>query len=298
MAAAGATGGLTPLGQTLAQAVESAVRDALGAAWRPIAAEPIGGGSIAQAWRLGSRAGALFLKTGTAAHPFDAEAQALAEIAATHTVRVPRPIVHGVAGASGFLVLEWIDLRDEGDWAAAGAALAALHGATRATYGWQRDNAIGATPQFNTPAASWATFWRERRLRPQFRFARERGLHALAALEAAACRASDALLAAETPPASLLHGDLWRGNAAFDDAGCLVLFDPSTYYGDAETDLAMARLFGGFPASFFAAYDAARAPRPGRGRRLALYQLYHVLNHANLFGGGYVAQARALIDAL
>jgi len=77
-----------------------------------------------------------------------------------------------------------------------------------------------------------------------------------------------------------------------------VLFDPSTYYGDAETDLAMARLFGGFPASFFAAYDAARAPRPGRGRRLALYQLYHVLNHANLFGGGYVAQARALIDAL
>jgi fructosamine-3-kinase len=298
MAAAGATTGLTAPGRALAQAVESAVRDALGTAWRPTAIESIGGGSIARAWRLDSRAGALFLKTGAAAHPFDAEAQALEEIAATHTVRVPRPIAHGVAGASGFLVLEWIDLRDEGDWAAAGAAAAALHATTRADYGWGRDNTIGATRQFNAPAANWATFWRERRLRPQFRFARERGLHVLAALEDAACRASDALLAAEAPPASLLHGDLWRGNAAFDDAGRLVLFDPATYYGDAETDLAMARLFGGFPASFFAAYDAALAPRPGRGERLKLYQLYHVLNHANLFGGGYVAQARALIDAL
>lgn len=282
----------------LAQAVESAVRAALGSAWRLRAARRIGGGSIADSWRIETNAQPLFLKIGAAAHPFDAEAQALEEIAATHTLRVPRPIAQGAAGASAFLVLEWIDLCDAGDWAAAGAALAALHGTAGHTYGWHRDNAIGATPQFNTPAQDWATFYRERRLRPQFRFARERGLRALAALEEAACRACDALLASQAPPASLLHGDLWRGNLAFDAAGRAVVFDPATYCGDAETDLAMARLFGGFPASFFAAYDAARAPRPGRGERLKLYQLYHVLNHANLFGGGYVAQARALIDAL
>lgn len=283
---------------TLAQVVESAVRAALGNAWHLRAARRIGGGSIAESWRLETDARPLFLKTGAATHPFDAEAQALEEVAATHTVRVPRPIACGVAGALGFLVLEWIDLHDDGDWAAAGAALAALHGATRDTYGWHRDNTIGATPQFNAPAKDWATFYRERRLRPQFRCARERGLRALAALEEAACRACDALLAGEAPPASLLHGDLWRGNLGFDAAGRVVVFDPATYCGDAETDLAMARLFGGFSASFFAAYDAARPPRPGRGERLKLYQLYHVLNHANLFGGGYVTQARSLIGAL
>lgn len=287
--------GLDP---SLAQAVEAAVRAVLGDAWRLRAADRVGGGSIADAWRLDAAGGPLFLKTGAAAHPFDAEAQALDEIAATRTVRVPRPIAWGVAAARGFLVLEWIDLHGAGDWAAAGAALAALHGATCERYGWHRDNAMGATPQFNAWATDWATFYRERRLRPQFRFARERGLHALAALEDAACRGCDALLAGEAPPASLLHGDLWCGNLAFDAAGCAVLFDPATYYGDAETDLAMARLFGGFPASFFSACDAVRPPRPRRGERLRLYQLYHVLNHANLFGGGYVAQACRLIDAL
>lgn len=286
------------LDPSLAQAVEAAVRSALGNAWRLRAADRIGGGSIADAWRLDTEGGPLFLKTGAAAHPFDAEAQALEEIGATRTVRVPRTIACGATAARGFLVLEWIDLHDAGDWAAAGAATAALHGTTRAAYGWHRDNAIGATPQFNGWASDWATFYRERRLRPQFRFARERGLAALAAREDAACRAADALLAGEAPPPSLLHGDLWRGNLAFDAAGRAVLFDPATYYGDAETDLAMARLFGGFPASFFAAYDDARAPRPGRDERLKLYQLYHVLNHANLFDGGYVAQACRLIDAL
>lgn len=282
----------------LAPAVDAALRAALGAGWQAVAAEPIGGGSIAQAYRLETARGALFLKTGAASHPFDAEAQALEEIAATHTLRVPAPLAHGNDGTRGFLALEWIELRERGDWSAAGAALAALHAHAGDAYGWRRDNTIGALPQFNAPASDWATFFRERRLRPQFRLARERGLRSLAALEEAACRASDALLATEAPAASLLHGDLWRGNFAFDAQGAAVLFDPATYYGDAETDLAMAQLFGGFPAAFFAAYDAARPPRPGRAQRLGLYQLYHVLNHANLFGGSYVAQAQALIAAL
>jgi fructosamine-3-kinase len=211
---------------------------------------------------------------------------------------VPDPITHGGDGEHGFLVLEWIDLRQSGDWAAAGAALAALHAVVRGTYGWTRDNSIGASPQSNAPCGNWAEFYRERRLRPQFRLAHERGHVGLVALEESACRASDEILTGAAPPRSLLHGDLWRGNYAFDAGGAAVLFDPATYWGDAETDLAMAHLFGGFSAAFFEAYDAARTPRPRRAQRQGLYQLYHVLNHANLFGGGYVAQARAMIAAL
>lgn len=271
----------------------------LGAGAGPLrAARELGGGSFGATWRIDTAAERFFLKLGAAAHPFDAEAQALAEIAATCTLRVPAPVAHGVTEGHGWLLLEWIDLTDAGDWTAAGERLAALHAAAAKAYGWQRDNTIGATPQSNARCASWAEFWRERRLRPQFRLARENGHSALAALEARACAASDALLADHPPAPALLHGDLWRGNLAFDTHGQPVVFDPSTYHGDAETDLAMARLFGGFPRVFFDAYDGVHPRVPGAAERVRLYQLYHVLNHANLFGGGYVAQARALIEAL
>jgi protein-ribulosamine 3-kinase len=258
----------------------------------------VGGGDIAVAYRVEAAAQRAFLKIGLRAHPFDAEAAALAEIAATHALRAPRVLAHGVAEGAGYLLLEWIDLAEDGDWTAAGRQLAALHACVRASHGWSRDNAIGASPQFNSPSANWAEFYSERRLRPQFALARSNRLPHLAALEEQACRAADALLADHAPPPSLLHGDLWRGNFAFERDGAPVIFDPATYYGDAETDLAMTRLFGGFPQQLYRAYADARPPAAGGGQRLALYQLYHVLNHANLFGGGYVAQAVALIERL
>lgn len=264
----------------------------------PRAARELGRGSFGATLRVDAGAAHYFLKLGTATHPFDAEAQALAAIAATRTLRAPRPLAHGVSAGQGYLLLEWIDLADDGDWHAAGERLAALHAVEASDYGWPRDNAIGASPQRNAPCAGWAEFWRERRLRPQFALARAKGLSELAVLEQRACAASDALLTGHAPAASLLHGDLWRGNLAFDRHGAPVVFDPASYHGDAETDLAMTRLFGGFPATFFAAYSGARPPRAGVEPRQRLYQLYHVLNHANLFGGGYVAQARALIEAL
>jgi fructosamine-3-kinase len=258
----------------------------------------VGGGDIAAAFRVESAAQPVFLKVGGPAHPFDAEALALQEIAGTNTLRVPRVLAVGQAEGAGYLLLEWIELADAGDWEVAGAALAALHERTRPNHGWPRDNTIGASIQRNAPAASWAEFYRERRLRPQFALARDHGLDGLAALEARACRASDALLSGHAPPASVLHGDLWRGNLRFDQSGAPVAFDPATYHGDAETDLAMPRLFGGFPESFYRAYAARRPPASGAGDRLALYQLYHVLNHANLFGAGYVAHAAALIEQI
>jgi fructosamine-3-kinase len=275
--------------------VEAASRAAqIGA---PASVHEIGGGSAA-AYCVQSEARRAFLKIGPAAHPFDAEAQALEEIAATATLRVPRVLACGIESSAGYLLLEWIDLAASGDWAAAGRQLARLHACTRPNFGWPRANTIGGSPQFNAPSASWAVFYRQQRLRPQFALTAARGLQRLAALEAKACAAADALLDAHAPQASLLHGDLWRGNLAFDEYGQAVVFDPATYCGDAETDLAMSRLFGGFAESFYRAYADERPLLPGAGARLTLYQLYHVLNHANLFGGGYVAQAIAMIEQL
>jgi len=286
-------GGMSNRARAIAEAALRAVD--LGV---PRALHAVGGGDIAAAYRVETESGRAFLKIGGASHPFVAEALALAEIGATKTLRAPRVLAHGVAEGAAYLLLEWIDLAASGDWAAAGRQLAALHACMQASHGWQRDNTIGASPQFNSPCVSWAEFYRERRLRPQFALARERRLTPLAALEQEACRASDALLAGHSPPPSLLHGDLWRGNLAFDRSGAPVVFDPAAYHGDAETDLAMTRLFGGFPEQFYGAYAEARPPAAGAERRLRLYQLYHVLNHANLFGGGYVTQAAALVERL
>lgn len=275
-------------------ALQSALAAALG---RDLAFEP---GSPASG-RVVTNAGVFFVKLAAPAHPVAAEADGLAALAAAGALRVPKAIAWGATAQASFIALEWLDLRDDGDWQAAGRAVAALHACLdrdRSAYGWPLDNSIGASPQINTPHASWADFWRECRLRPQFTLARHHGLASLAALETQACAASDALLSAHAPPPALLHGDLWRGNLAFDAHGQPVLFDCCVHRGDAETDLAMARLFGGFPPAFYAAYHAIHAPRPGADARLPLYQLYHVLNHANLFGGSYVAQAQRLIAAL
>ncbi len=260
--------------------------------------QPVGGGSIAASFRIDTERSSAFLKVGPATHPFDAEAQALAEIGATGTLRAPRVLAYGEQSGAGFLLLEWIDLHAHGDWSTAGAQLTALHANTQAQYGWHRDNTIGASCQRNTPTPDWAEFFREQRLRPQFALARANGLAKLAALESPACAASETLLSAHRPAPSLLHGDLWRGNFAFDAQDRPVLFDPALYYGDAETDLAMTQLFGGFAQAFYDAYEAVRPAISGSAERRALYQLYHVLNHANLFAGGYVAQAQALIERL
>ncbi|HUN92230.1 MAG TPA: fructosamine kinase family protein [Burkholderiaceae bacterium] len=289
-----------PLGTVQIAAIDAVLARAAGARARITAVLPLAGGSIAAAYRLDTTVGPCFLKLGAAAHPFDAEADALREIAATATVRVPRPLESGVVGAAGFLLLEWIDLRPSGDWRAAGESLAALHAVVREQYGWTRDNAIGATEQFNAPCpgASWSEFYLARRLEPQLKLAARRGLRAIAERADAARSASRSRLAGHEPPPSLLHGDLWRGNLGFDDAGRAVLFDPALYYGDPETDIAMTWLFGGFDPRFHAAYEAMRPTASGAERRRPVYQLYHVLNHAHLFGGGYIDQARELIDRI
>ncbi len=166
-------------------------------------------------------------------------------------------------------------------------------------FGWQRDNSIGATPQRNDWDDDWLRFFVERRLEVQL---------ALAQAGGASARLIDrgrwlgervgALFSSYRPVPSLLHGDLWGGNWSTDVAGEPVVFDPAVYFGDREADIAMTRLFGGFGPAFYAAYQSAWPLDQAAGTRRTLYNLYHVLNHFNLFGGAYAAQAESMIDRL
>ncbi|MGE0372968.1 MAG: fructosamine kinase family protein [Gammaproteobacteria bacterium] len=289
--------------QELSNAVAQAVSAATGATFEPRAHSGVGGGCINAAWRLDGDGRSYFVKLNEPGREemFAAEFAGLEELRAANAVRVPAPVCHGATARAAFLVLEYLDL---GRGAAAGyeelgRRLAAQHRVTRPEFGWRRDNTIGSTPQPNRPAADWVRFWRERRLGHQLELAaanghrgrlQQRGERLLAALPA--------VLAGHAPQAALLHGDLWSGNAAFTRGGEPVIFDPAVYYGDREADIAMTELFGGFPAAFYHAYREAWPLDAGYGLRKTLYNLYHVLNHLNLFGGGYRAQAEDMIDML
>lgn len=265
---------------------------------------PVAGGSINRCYRWASSSGPAFVKVGAsaaAASMLEAEAAGLAELARARALRVPRVLACGRAGTTAFLALEWLEA---GPATAAseerlGNALAAQHAVTAPDFGWSRDNTIGSTPQANGRLASWAEFFRERRLRPQLTLALANGYGALLEEPGGRLLAGvGALLGTHRPQASLLHGDLWGGNWLAAADGEPVVFDPAVYYGDRETDLAMTRLFGGFGPHFYRAYARAAPLPPGAELRCELYNLYHVLNHANLFGGGYAASARRTIERL
>ncbi len=231
---------------------------------------------------------------------FEAEAAGLVELGAAEVLRIPLPLTHGLAAGQSFLVIEWLDLGRAGNpaWAQLGEQLARLHGKSWRAFGWYRDNTIGSTPQVNSETLDWVEFYRDQRLQPQLELAARNGA-AMRLLNDA-----DRLLSrlgeffpGYQPQASLLHGDLWSGNVGFC-AAVPVLFDPAVYYGDRESDLAMTELFSGFPSAFYAAYQAAWPLDKGYAIRKSLYQLYHLLNHFNLFGEAYAQQSQRAIDRL
>ena len=260
----------------------------------------LGGGCINAAEVVGDGSRDYFVKTNRAARLdlFEAESDGLAALAAARAIRVPQAICYGSSGDTAYLVLELLDLSGRADGTRAGRALAELHRSTSDRFGWHRDNHIGATPQVNGPDLDWVSFWRERRLGPQLDLASANG-HARA-LQGAGDRLASGLAAliGHRPPPALIHGDLWGGNLGYLPGGEPVVYDPAVYYGDREADLAMTELFGGFGGDFYAAYREAWPLDPGYGVRKHLYNLYHVLNHLNLFGGGYLGQARSMIDRL
>lgn len=283
------------------QGLRAAVADRLGVAVDDVGWTAVGGSALNGTWRVEAAADRWFVKVNLAGRlpMFEAEAAGLAELAAAGAIRVPRPLASGSDGRQAFLVLEWLDLGGRRDPAALGRALAAQHRHHAPRYGWSRDNTIGTTPQDNAWHDDWAAFFVERRLRPQFARAAARGRGGGGLVDAERLLAAvPRLLAGHEPAPSLLHGDLWGGNAAALASGEPVVYDPAVYYGDREADLAMTELFGGFGPAFLAAYAEVWPLSPGYARRRTLYNLYHVVNHFNLFGGGYGAQAQAMIAEL
>jgi protein-ribulosamine 3-kinase len=260
----------------------------------------VGGGCINRAVVLGDGTRDYFVKLNSADRlaMFQAEAEGLAALRAAEAIRVPEPVCTGIAGAQSYLAIEYVDLTGRLDGAAAGRRLACLHRCTSPDFGWHRDNTIGSTRQHNARASEWVAFWREHRLGFQLDLAARNG-HGRALQDSGErlMAVLDDLIGHEPRP-SLLHGDLWGGNIGASPEGEPVIFDPAVYFGDRETDLAMTELFGGFGSDFYAAYREAWPLPPEYATRKILYNLYHVLNHLNLFGGGYLAQAKGMMDRL
>lgn len=267
-------------------------------------AAPAGGGCFGETAKLNSSLGALFLKrVPREQFPWlEAESRGLAELALTNSVQVPTVVALVRSEHEACLLLTHLDLKPlcATSGRALGRQLAELHRRRAASFGWQHDNFIGASRQSNRNCTDWIGFFSDQRIRFQLDLAA--GQPGWSNADDAAVRGLldrlGTLFADYDPAASLLHGDLWSGNAGALADGSPVIFDPAVYYGDREADLAMCALFGGFPPEFFAAYRAAWPLEPGYVERRDLYQLYHVLNHFNLFGGAYAAQARELTQRL
>ncbi len=292
-----------PNGKTVTNSDFAAIVEGFDPAARVSGVQAVAGGSIHAAWRVDTDAGPFFVKTAATdctAH-FVAQATGLARIAATQTVRVPAVHCHGAGAECVWLALEWLDLRplDAAAGAALGEQLAALHHTGDENFGFETDNFLGSTLQDNRPHCHWPWLFAHRRLQPQLELAARRGLER--PLVDRGFRLVEKLAAFfldRRVTSALVHGDLWSGNAAMLPDGTPVIYDPAIHFADRETDLAMTELFGGFPGSFYAAYRRAAPLAEGYEQRKTLYNLYHLLNHFNLFGGAYLSPVRRAIDSL
>ncbi len=231
---------------------------------------------------------------------FTGEALGLAELHKAGAMRVPQVIAYGNDAGYAWIILEKIDFAAATPQSPqkAGELLAKLHFCRANEFGWQHENTIGSTPQINTPGNDWSEFWKTTRLGVQIKFAQQNGYRGRVVDVTEKLIDGCHCLLGHKPAASLLHGDLWSGNLAYDSNGEPVIYDPAVYYGDCETDLAMTELFGGFSNSFYSAYKNSMPLDSGYSVRKRLYNLYHILNHMNMFGGGYESQAIAMAESL
>ena len=264
-------------------------------------ATPLAGGGINRAFRLEFGASRFFVKLNRAERlaMFVAEKAGLDAIRQSRSIRVPEVYLSGREGNHAFVVMEYIDLADAAAPDLLARQLATMHGCYHNRFGFDCDNTIGSTPQVNSFGDDWVEFWREHRLGFQLTLLRQKGGDSrLIDSGNRLAESLELLFDSYRPRPSLLHGDLWSGNQGADPAGNPVIFDPACYYGDHQTDLAMMELFGHPGERFFAVYHEHFPIDHGYPLRRDLYNLYHLLNHANLFGGSYAAQSQRLIDHL
>lgn len=287
---------------TAASKISRHISQVTGVPFENVRQRSVGGGCINTTYVLSDDRRQFFVKTNQAAllDMFEAEFAGLNEITQSDTIKAPHPVCFGEDGSQAYLVMEYLPTGG-GDSQSAlklGQNLAAMHRVTQKDYGWFRDNTIGSTPQINQPSDDWVSFWRDRRLAFQLELAAKKGYRGRLQQKGELLLTKLESFFSQPPQASLLHGDLWSGNYAVTQSGEPVIFDPAVYYGDRETDLAMTELFGGFPASFYAAYNEVYSLDEGYAVRKTLYNLYHIINHLNLFGGGYGSQAERMIEHL
>ena len=264
----------------------------------------VSGGCIGTAAKLQTGSGFYFAKWGDpeVARTFASEKSGLQSLAtAAHIIRVPEVVTECYADSGdGILVLEWIEQgrHTPESWSLFGRGLAEIHQTEDDCYGFSSDNFIGATAQINERGLNWVVFFRERRLLPQVEMARRSRVWS-SAWDSDFNRLLDGLdtVLPENPGASLVHGDLWKGNALADSGGTPVLIDPAVYYGHREVDIAMSLLFGEFGHSFYEAYSESWPLEEGFSQRRDVYNLYHLLNHLNLFGSSYASAVGKVLQS-
>jgi protein-ribulosamine 3-kinase len=278
------------------------IENYLGRAFVPNDKRVSGGGCINQALVISDRQSSFFIKLNSQDRHamFEAEAKGLAELKRADAIRVPSVIGYGNDTAHAWIILERIEFGSyqTGSEQRAGQQLAALHKFYAKQFGLDHNNTIGSTLQTNTHSDSWIEFWKISRLGFQLHQAIDAGYSGkVIDMTARLIDECDKLID-HNPKPSLLHGDLWSGNLSYDLEGNPVIYDPAVYYGDHEADLAMTELFGGFSGRFYSAYRDVFPVDIGYNVRRRLYNLYHILNHMNMFGGGYQSQAATMAESL
>ena len=260
-------------------------------------------GSAGLTFRFDADNESAFVKVGQAEQlvVFEAEAEGLKALSEVSALKVPDVLDCGIAGKWSYLAMDWLELVPKSDRAerSLGLGLALQHRVLGERFGWHRHNTIGVTHQPNDPTEDCLAFLHDRRIGFQAKLAASNNLPAKDLKKISMLLGSlEPYFYDYQPTPSLLHGDLWAGNWGITIGGEPAIYDPAVYFGDREADLAMTRLFGGFGWNFYNAYEEAWPLAPGWESRVDLYNLYHLLNHFNIFGSAYLPQLRAAIERL
>jgi len=282
------------------QSIEQAINAEIDHSFHIREKSSISGGDISLSYRLSDKNEHYFVKINDKNHVeyFESEAYALKQISALKEISCPDVITFGTTLNKSYLVLNYVHLESAShhQWRQLGQQLANMHkSSTHGQFGWQTDNFIGDTIQPNAWCSNWKTFFAEQRIAWQLQLLHEKSIK-FGDIDHITQVCHDALKHHHVEPC-LVHGDLWQGNLGFTESSSII-FDPACYYGDREVDIAMTELFGHLPPEFYQGYqDVFPLPNSYEQRKI-IYNFYHVLNHANLFGGNYIDQSKAILSRI